>query len=85
MIQQTSLWAYESVKPGLGERQRTVLDVIRNFPGCDNHFISEKLRLPINSITPRVHELRRLGKVRAAGTHRSALTGRTVMGWEVTD
>jgi len=82
-VQQTSLFAYEYVRQSLGQRQRTVLEVIRNFPGCDNLFIAEKLRLPINSVTPRVKELREKGKVRPAGQVRNVQTGRLTMRWEV--
>lgn len=85
MYQQTSLFAWQDVKQELGERQRVVLECIRNFPKIDNLMIAETLRLPINSVTPRVHELRRLGRVREAGMHKSGLTGRTVMGWEVSE
>lgn len=82
-VRQTSLWAYEEAKLTLGERQRTVLEVIRNFPGIDNMFIAEKLHLPINTITPRVKELREMGKVRECGKARNVRTGRQTLRWKV--
>jgi len=82
-IRQTSLFAYNDIKPELGKRQQAVYDKIRAFPQIDNLLLSQMLKWPINSVTPRVNELVKLGKVRAVGTHRSTLTGRTVTGWEV--
>ena len=83
MARQTSLWAHESIKQDLGRRQATVLEVIRNFPGCDNHFISEKLKIPINQVTPRTLELRKMGKVKEAGQKKNIITGRLTLRWEV--
>lgn len=81
-VRQTSLFAYQEVKPQLGRRQQDVLEVIRRLPQCDNLMIAEKLRLPINSVTPRVNELRKLGKVREAGQYRNIQTGRLTLRWE---
>ena len=80
--QQTSLFAYSEVKPELGVRQQQVLDVISKHKGIDNLMIAQILKLPINSITPRVKELRQKGKVKEWGKKKSTLTGRTVIGWE---
>lgn len=81
-VQQTSLWAWQDAKQTLGERQATVLEVIRNFPGCDNQWIAEKLRLPINSVTPRVYELRKLGRVKNVGQKMNIFTKRPTLRWE---
>lgn len=81
--QQTSFRPWQNVQTSLGERQQQVLDVIRELPQCDNLMISQKLRLPINSITPRVNELRKLGRVKEVGQFRNAMTGRPTMRWEV--
>lgn len=58
--------------------------VIRKNPGISNQEIAEKLRWPINCVTPRVKELREKGRVREAGD-KYAVTGRKVKTWEKTD
>ena len=55
----TSLLAYADVLEELGERQTQVYCVIRNLKSCNNQMIANFLHLPINSITPRVNELRK--------------------------
>jgi len=59
-IMPTSLIAYADVLVNLCERQAQVYRVIRNLKSCNNQMISQVLHLPINSITPRVNELRKL-------------------------
>jgi len=64
-VRPTSLLAYAEVLEDLGERQIKVYKTIREFGsgGCNNKMISKKLKLPINSITGRVNELRKMGIV----------------------
>lgn len=81
-VRQTSLFAYKEAQKNLGSKQQAVLDVIKNYPGCDNLFISQKLRWPINSITPRVNELRQLGMVKEWGKAKNVMTGRVTLRWE---
>ena len=82
MIQLTSLEAFMSVLPELGDRQKQVLDVIRKIPYVCNYEISVILGLPINSVTPRVKELRDLGLVVCLGTKLDKVSNRNVMIWE---
>lgn len=58
----TSLLAYAEVLGNISERQSQVYKVIRSFDdkGCNNKMIARELRLPINSVTGRVNELRRM-------------------------
>lgn len=63
MIQQTSLFSYVSIKPGLGERQRQVLEALKVLGEANNLMIAKKLGLPINMVTPRVFELRKMGAI----------------------
>ena len=56
----TSLIAYAEVLENLGERQTLVYAAIRTLKSCNNQMICNFLGLPINSITPRVNELRKL-------------------------
>lgn len=55
----TSILAYTEVLENLGERQAQVYCVIRELKSCNNQMIANFLHLPINSITPRVNELRK--------------------------
>lgn len=55
----TSILAYTEVLENLGERQTQVYCVIRELKSCNNQMIANFLHLPINSITPRVNELRK--------------------------
>lgn len=79
---QTSLWAYESIKPKMAERQRQVLEAIAAIGPACNRQIAEYSRIPINVITPRVGELRKKGLVEPAYIQ-SDLTGRKAIFWQV--
>lgn len=80
-MQPTSLLAYAEILGELGERQAQVYRVIRELKSCNNLMISKELNLPINSITPRVKELRDFGVVMQ---HKKAIgeTGRLVIYWK---
>ena len=82
MIQQTSLMAYDGVKPRIGNRQGQILECLREHGPMTNKMISRKMGLPINCVTPRVLELRKLGLV---VEYWNALMrgGRREMLWEV--
>src|SRR5436309_1942530 len=67
MIQDTSLWAHELAKQKLGEKQKAVLDALRFFPDATNAEIAAHMGWPINRITPRMGELRKMGLVLEAG------------------
>lgn len=63
MIQQTSLLAYREIKPTLNDRQAKVLQAIEAiYPAC-NAQVAQYLGWPINTVTPRVLELRGKFKV----------------------
>ena len=84
MIQPTSLEAYEEVKKSLGRRQARVLIMLDHSPKAMTN--SEMARLfdwPINTITPRVFELRQLGLVKEHEKRKCNVTGRTVIAWRV--
>ena len=83
-LAQTSLFAYRAeIKPTLGERQRAVYEALKtraNFTNCE---MATWLSAPINTITPRMGELRKIGLVRSAGVRKCNITGRNVLCWEV--
>lgn len=60
----TSRTAYRDIRDQLGRRQQQVLQVIERHPeGITNLEICYELGWPINTITPRVVELRTAGLV----------------------
>ncbi len=82
-IMPTSLVAYAEVLENLGERQTQVYVVIRNLKSCNNQMIAEFLHLPINSITPRVNELRKLHIVMMDKKELCPYTKRLTCYWRV--
>ena len=83
MIQETSLESFMQILPELGDRQQQVLDCIRNHISVSNREISSILGLPINSVTPRVKELRDLGFVVCCDIKKDEVTNRNVMCWRI--
>ena len=80
-MQQTSLEAYWNfTKPKLNERQKAVLEALEEIFPASNKQLAEHLQWPINSITPRVLELRTKGVVVKAYTGKD-LTGRSQNYW----
>lgn len=82
-MQQTSMDAYHTIKPELGNRQKVILDAIRHKVNPTNTELSHYLGLPINQVTPRVKELREFGMVKEGGLKKCSITGRTVNSWSV--
>lgn len=80
--QQTSLFAYIEVKPTLGDKQKIVYEALKKFDHMSNQEIAEYLGWEINSITPRVLELRKMGYVREWGEVKNK-QGRAVKAWEI--
>ena len=63
MVQQTSILAYQDIQESLGERQKQVYTMLKDLGSANNLILAKKLGIPINSITPRMLELRNLGLV----------------------
>ena len=83
MLQDTSLHAYlKKIYPNLNARQRVVLHFLRNAGGDHtNAEISAVLSIPINGITPRTLELRKLGLVLESVKRKCKVTGNRAMAW----
>jgi len=79
----TSIDAFQSIKPELGSRQAAVYDVVRHLVNPTNLEISHFMGIPINQITPRIFELRKLGMIRAGGKRECKVSGRIVYTWRV--
>jgi predicted transcriptional regulator len=82
--QETSLEAYYSrVLPSLGEKQRTVLQFLRRRgEAMTNAEIAQALNLQINTITPRILELRKMELVFDAGRRTCKVTGSMAHAWK---
>ena len=94
VTQATSLFAWMEVQPTIGLRQLQVIDALRELGPSSNSELASHLGWSINSVTPRVHELRGLTKnkklnvplvwpprVVDAGVRECRVTRRTVKVW----
>jgi len=85
-VQETSRIAYRQIQPRLGMKQAEVLKVLRaardthfDFTNCELALV---LDWPINTIVPRVYELRKLGLVVLSRKRLCERTGRLAMAWQ---
>ena len=81
-IRITSLKAYADVLETLGERQTQVYRALKDLRSANNLMIAERMCLPINSVTPRIKELRDLGVVRAHHKAYCPKTQRLTIFWK---
>ena len=79
----TSLTAFADILENIGERQMQVLKAFRKIQPASNLMISKYLGLPINSITPRVKELREYGIVIQDKVDTCEFTKRKVTYWRI--
>src|SRR3954470_9313503 len=86
-VQSTSRLSYaRDAFPVLGDRQHEVYEAIRNASGSlTNSEIAEAIGNPINTVTPRVFELRGLGLVKEDIRRSCSITGRTAIAWTMAD
>ena len=83
-MQNTSIQAYQNdVKPTLGQRQRAVMEALRYRPEFTNNELAEYLQWPINTVTPRIFELRAKGKVEESCRRADGVTGRKAIAWRI--
>ena len=81
MITSTSLDSYYKILPDLGEKQKIVFETIKMHPNMSNHDIARFLGWEINTVTPRVKELREIGLIFCSGERLDRRTNRNVMIW----
>lgn len=82
MYQQTSMLAYRQLKKdGLNHRQIKVLEALEEIAPATNRQLAKYLNWEINTVTPRVLELR--GKRKVEEAYRDMdVTGRTAIFWK---
>lgn len=82
-VQFTSLEAYfGEIKPDLGRRQTEVLEMFTRG-SFTNAELAFAMNLPINSITPRVFELRQKGLIVEDCVRKCKSTGRNAKVWKI--
>jgi Mn-dependent DtxR family transcriptional regulator len=83
-IQPSSVRAYyNDAMPTLGDRHRAVLQKLGKGESLTNSELAGRLGWPINTVTPRIHELRAKGLVEFADERVCRVTGRKVMAWRL--
>lgn len=82
-MQQTSLMSFVEIQHSLGERQKLVFGAIMVLKEATNLELSNFLKLPINSVTPRVFELRKKGIVVESSRRTCTVSGRMAICWKV--
>ena len=84
-LPRTQLAAFDSIQEKLPRARQTVLDVISaaGESGIALHEISERLHWPINCVSGRVTELRKLGRVRDSGRRWTTPSHRLAILWVV--
>jgi predicted transcriptional regulator len=81
-VTDTSLAAYDSIAGQLSEKRKAVLTALKQLEPASNAHVAEFLHWPINCVTGRMNELRKLGFVRPRGKKPGPPTGRFVYYWE---
>lgn len=79
----TSLDAYLKVQPQLGEKQKRIYALFREYGNCTNLELSTKSGIPINQVTGRTRELYTKGYLVQAGKRACNISGMTVCSWSV--
>lgn len=80
-VRTTSLAAYESIQAELNTKQEKVFDALTQLGSMCNQEIADVLGWPINTVTPRVKELREKGLVVERRRAKYEPTGRTCIFW----
>jgi len=84
MTQPTSLKAYHTdVLPTLGARQEAVLEAFKHKENFTNGELASFLEWPINTVTPRVFELRQKKILKKYSVRPCKVTGRICIAWEI--
>ena len=83
LIQQTSIDSFHIVKQTRNTVQQKLLNTLLSQGEASNRQLHIITKIPINSVTARISELRESGAVKQAGMEYDSTTNRTVMTWEI--
>jgi len=81
-IRQTQIASYKQTKINIGQKQKTVYDILKSKGMATNRMIAKALGWDINRVTGRITELVSKGKVITNGTYKDQETNRTVTLWK---
>ena len=82
MITETSQLAYKNdALPTLGSRQLAVLEALQTMGEGTNLEVATRMGAMINTITPRMNELVKMGKVEQIGKRKCSISGRLAYVW----
>ena len=81
-VQETSLDAFRELKKGkLSARRQEVLNGFGQLKTATNLEVSDLIKIPINSVTPRTNELVKLGVLLKMGLRKCSISGNTAIVW----
>lgn len=83
MIQETSKEAYKDVKSSLGMRHKQVILALVTLKRANNREIAQYLNMPINCITGRVNELRKMNRIEQDSIKVDNITKRPTIKWRL--
>jgi len=85
-MQETSLEAYHAItEEEFSNKHRAVLFAFKMSGPMTNRELSSALGWPINTVTPRVNELVKLGILQSNGTKFDVQTQRRALVWGIAD
>lgn len=84
IIQETSLMSWVEIEPLTGDRQYLIYDTMLRAgrPLTAREVLVLLGKYDMNYVRPRIHELYKAGRIRAAGRVFDAITNRTVLCWQ---
>lgn len=81
-VQETSLDAFSELQKGkLSEKRQEVLNGFEQLKSATNLEVSDLIKLPINSVTPRTNELVKMGVLIIMGRRKCSISGNTAIVW----
>ena len=84
-MRQTSLLAFENMKPVLGQRHELILEALRSIQPATAYEVARFLGFSDpNAVRPRIHELLERGCVQEAGIRKCNVTNSRAIEWIVT-
>jgi hypothetical protein len=83
-MRDTSLLAYQDLKPKLGDKQQSVLILIHAHPDCTDLELTYKMGYTDpNKVRPRRKELLDYGLIVESGKRRCSVSGKLALTWRV--
>ena len=82
MVTKNSLLAYAEALENINHKQLIVYKALRKLGEANNQMLSRSLNWQINSITPRVYELRKMNLIKKSKDAPDQQTGRKTTYWK---